>query len=150
MNTVMKFIIFLRASLSLKHRLLGANSNYLLLHCNVRWLSKGRVLAGVWAIRNEIKMFLEQQKNHKARQIAQFLEDERKKYFMAFLSWHNRTHKWPQLKTAGQDQLCLWFGSSCPVFPAEVGDFQSGSPRELYTFSHGSGSTHLDDVWLHI
>ena len=30
-------------------------------------------------------MFLEQQKNHKARQIAQFLEDERKKDFMAFL-----------------------------------------------------------------
>ena len=93
MNTGMKLINFLRASSSHKHCLLrefltevDANSNDLLLHCNVRWLSKGRVLARVWAIRNEIKMFLEQQKNHKARQFAHFLEDERKKRFYGLLS----------------------------------------------------------------
>ena len=61
-----------------------SNSNDRLLHCSVRWLSKGRVLAGVWAIRNEIKMFLEQQKNHKASLLI-FWKMREKKNVMAFL-----------------------------------------------------------------
>ncbi|ROL42531.1 Protein FAM200B [Anabarilius grahami] len=92
MDTVMKLINFLRASSSLQHRHLreflpevDANANYLLLHCNVRWLSKGRVLARFWAVRNEIKMFLAQLKNNKARWFSKFLEDERKINIMAFL-----------------------------------------------------------------
>ena len=51
MNTMMKCINFLRTSSSLQHRLLRefledfeANANDLLLHNNVRWLSKGNAL----------------------------------------------------------------------------------------------------------
>lgn len=62
-------------------------------------------------------MFLEQQKNHKPREFAQFLEDEINKACYGLLGWHKLTPKWPQPKTA-----------------AEVGDFQSGSPRGLYTY----------------
>lgn len=88
----MKLIKFLRASSSLQHRFLreflaevDANANALLLHCNVRWLSKGRVLARFWVVRNEIKMFVAQLKKNKARWFSQFLEDERKINIMAFL-----------------------------------------------------------------
>lgn len=35
----------------------------LLLHSNVRWLSKGKVLERLWAIREEIKAFLSEQKS---------------------------------------------------------------------------------------
>lgn len=52
---------FLRASLSLQHRLLRgflteviANYDDLVLHNNVRWHSKGRALERFWAIREEI------------------------------------------------------------------------------------------------
>ncbi len=65
MNTMMKLINFLRASSSLQHRLLRefledveANANDLLLHNNVRWLSKGNSLGRFWSIRKEIAAFL--------------------------------------------------------------------------------------------
>lgn len=63
LNTVIKLVNFLRASSSHQHRLLqestevDADSNDLLLHCNIRWLRKGKVLARFWAIRNEKKMW---------------------------------------------------------------------------------------------
>ncbi|KAK7151634.1 hypothetical protein R3I94_008087 [Phoxinus phoxinus] len=73
METIMKLVNYLRASSALQHRLLRAfltkaNAVYddLLLHNNVRWLSKGRVLERFWAIRKDLEMFLSQQKNVKA------------------------------------------------------------------------------------
>ncbi|KAK0147349.1 SCAN domain-containing protein 3 [Merluccius polli] len=59
---VMKIINFLRASSSYQHRLLKeflreveANADDLLLHNNVRWLSKVRVLERFWSIRRDSK-----------------------------------------------------------------------------------------------
>ncbi len=64
MNTILKMIHFLRASSSYQHRMLrkllrevDANSDDLLLHNNVRWLSKGSVLARFWSIRREVAFF---------------------------------------------------------------------------------------------
>ncbi|KAF3858908.1 hypothetical protein F7725_012109 [Dissostichus mawsoni] len=58
-------IHFLRASSSYQHRMLreflrevDANADDLLLHNNVRWLSKGRVLERFWSIRREVAAFL--------------------------------------------------------------------------------------------
>lgn len=75
MNTVMKLINFLRASSSLQHRLLRefladveAEANDLLLHNNVRWLSKGNALGRFWSVRKEIAAFLEPIKSQKATQ----------------------------------------------------------------------------------
>ena len=55
----------------------------LLLHNNVKWLSKGRVLECFWAIRLGIKTFLSEQKSDKA---TQYLEDEEKTKTVAFLT----------------------------------------------------------------
>lgn len=119
---------FLRASSSQKHQYrleflteVGANSNNLTAALQRR-LSKGRVLERFWANRNEINMFLEQQKNHKPRGFAQFLEDEINKACYGLLGWHKLTPKWHQPKTAGQEQLSGGFGRSCLVFSEEVGD----------------------------
>ncbi|MBN3306723.1 SCND3 protein, partial [Amia calva] len=91
MNIIMKLINFLRASSS-QHRLLReflkeveANANDLLLHNNVRWLSKGRVLERFWSIRKEITAFLVQLKSQKATQFSLFLQDESKMDIVAFL-----------------------------------------------------------------
>lgn len=93
MTTMMKLINFLRASSALQHRLLrsfltevDADFDDLLLHNNVRWLSKGRVLKRFWAIRNELQEFLSQQKSAKAEQFLEFLRDAGKMETVAFLT----------------------------------------------------------------
>ncbi|KAK0142367.1 SCAN domain-containing protein 3 [Merluccius polli] len=55
-----------------------ANANDLLLHNNVRWLSKGNALGRFWSIRTEIAAFLKQVKSQKATQFSLFLQDEHK------------------------------------------------------------------------
>ena len=92
MNTMMRMINFLRASSSLQHRQLReflreveANSDDLLLHNNVRWLSKGRVLERFWSIREEIKTFMAQLKSQKAMQFLLFLQNTEKMDHVAFL-----------------------------------------------------------------
>ncbi|MGH0143643.1 UNVERIFIED_CONTAM: hypothetical protein FKN15_008789 [Acipenser sinensis] len=76
-----------------KHRLLRGfltevNASYddLLLHNNVRWLSKDRGLECFWAIREEIRSFLSEQKSEKAAQFTEFLEDVEKMQTAAFLA----------------------------------------------------------------
>jgi len=92
MNTMMRMINFLRASSSHQHRMLreflrevDANADDLLLHNNVRWLSKGRVLERFWSIRGEIAAFLAQLKSQKATPFSLFLEDDKKMDIVAFL-----------------------------------------------------------------
>jgi hypothetical protein len=70
MTTMTKLINLLRATSSLQHRLLrgiltevNASFDELQQHNNVRWLSQGRVLEHFWAIQEEIKAFLLEQKS---------------------------------------------------------------------------------------
>ncbi|XP_045076200.1 SCAN domain-containing protein 3-like [Coregonus clupeaformis] len=92
MNTMMKMINFLRASSSYQHRMLreflrevDANADDLLLHNNVRWLSKGRVLERFWSIRRELASFLAELSSQKATQFSLFLENEKWMDNVAFL-----------------------------------------------------------------
>ncbi|XP_039632273.1 SCAN domain-containing protein 3-like [Polypterus senegalus] len=92
MSTMMKMIHFLRASSSFQHRMLreflrevDANADELLLHNNVRWLSKGRVLARFWSIRREVASFLAELRSQKASQFSFFLENEKQMDNVAFL-----------------------------------------------------------------
>jgi len=73
METIMKLVNFLRLTSALQHRLLrsflsevSASYDDLLVHNNVRWLSKGRVLERFWAIRKELQTFLKDQNSVKA------------------------------------------------------------------------------------
>ena len=91
MTTVMRLVNFLRASSALQHRLLrsfltevNAELDDLLLHNNVRWLSKGKVLECFWTLRKELETFLLDQKSAKAKQFVEFMQNEEK--IVAFLS----------------------------------------------------------------
>ncbi|KAK0154982.1 SCAN domain-containing protein 3 [Merluccius polli] len=92
MNTMIKMINFLRASSSYQHRMLreflrevDANADDLLLHNNVRWLSKGRVLERFWSIRREVAAFMEELRSQKATEFSLFLKDEKRMDNVAFL-----------------------------------------------------------------
>ena len=82
MTTVMSLVNFLRASSALQHRLLrsfitevNAEFDDLLLHNNVRWLSKGKVLERFWTLRKELETFLLNQKSPKAKPFVEFLQN---------------------------------------------------------------------------
>ncbi|RXN32926.1 SCAN domain-containing 3-like isoform X2 [Labeo rohita] len=81
-----------RSSSSYQHRMLreflrevDADADDLLLHNNVRWLSKGRVLSRFWSIRREVASFLAQAASQKATQFSDFLENEKHMDNVAFL-----------------------------------------------------------------
>ncbi|KAM3833953.1 protein FAM200A-like [Diretmus argenteus] len=82
MDTVTKLVNFVRESSSLQHRLfralleeMSAEHTDLLLHNDVRWLSKGRVLERVCDLRDELLSFLSSLQSQKAETFHSFLSD---------------------------------------------------------------------------
>ena len=82
MDTVTRLVNFVRESSSLQHRLfralleeMSAEHKDLLLHNDVRWLSKGRVLERVCDLRDELVSFLSSLQSPKAREFLGFLTD---------------------------------------------------------------------------
>ncbi|XP_053177223.1 SCAN domain-containing protein 3-like [Scomber japonicus] len=94
MDKVMKVIHFVRGTSSTQHRLFrqlvaeleDAAHDDLLLHNDVRWLSKGKALDRFCALLNEIKAFLRMSKNKAAADHLILLEDEKFMSNVAFLS----------------------------------------------------------------
>ena len=93
METVMKIVNYFQSTSALQHRLLqsffaeiDASSDDLLLHNNVRWLSKGQVLQGFWAIKKELHTFLKGQNSVKAKLCLDFLEDDVEMETVGFLA----------------------------------------------------------------
>ncbi len=84
MDTVTRLVNFVRESSSLQHRLLrtfleemSAEHHDLLLHNDVRWLSKGRVLERVCDLRDELASFLSSLQSQKAQEFQLFLSDDK-------------------------------------------------------------------------
>ena len=65
---------------------IDASYDDLLLHNNVRWLNKGRVLQRFWAIKKELHTFRKGQNSVKAKLFWHFLEDDVKMETTGFLS----------------------------------------------------------------
>ena len=64
----------------------NAEFDDLLLHNNVRWLSKGKVLERFWTLRKELETFLLNQNGPKAKPFVEFLQNNEKMEIVAFLS----------------------------------------------------------------
>ncbi|XP_010775227.1 protein FAM200A-like [Notothenia coriiceps] len=82
MDTVKRLVNFVRESSSLQHRLfrslleeMSSEHKDLLLHNDVRWLSKGRVLERVCDLRDELVSFLSSLQSQKAHEFLSFLTD---------------------------------------------------------------------------
>ncbi|KAJ4946945.1 hypothetical protein JOQ06_008988 [Pogonophryne albipinna] len=82
MDTVTRLVNFVRESSSLQHRLfrslleeMSSEHKDLLLHNDVRWLSKGRVLERVCDLRDELVSFLSSLQSQKAHEFLSFLTD---------------------------------------------------------------------------
>ena len=87
MDTVMSIVNFIRSTSSLQHRLFRqlladtfADHTDLLVHNDVRWLSKGKVLDCFCELRQEIVSFLRTCKHKRAVNLLEGMLDER---FMA-------------------------------------------------------------------
>ncbi|XP_067949668.1 general transcription factor II-I repeat domain-containing protein 2-like [Watersipora subatra] len=93
MLDIMKLINFLRSKSCLRHRQLRkflqeSDSQYdeLLVHHNVRWLSKGRALQRVWTVRQNIEQFLSEIGEDAAKRFLEIFRSEHSLRDMAFLT----------------------------------------------------------------
>jgi hypothetical protein len=92
MTTIMKLVNFLRSTSSLQHRLFKAflsevDAEYddLLVHNDVRWLSKGKVLQRFWILKEEVHQYLQTLSSEKAAGFADKLNNENFMQIVAFL-----------------------------------------------------------------
>ncbi|KAK0152133.1 SCAN domain-containing protein 3 [Merluccius polli] len=94
MDRVMRIINFVRGTSSTQHRLFrqlvadseDATHDDLLLHNDVRWLSKGKALDRFCALLGEVKAFLMSSKNKAAADHLVFIQDEKFMSNVAFLA----------------------------------------------------------------
>jgi len=88
----MKVVNYIRANSSMQHRLFksfleqsSAPYDDLLLHNDVRWLSKGRVMERFWSLRTEVNEFLQTLSGAKTEIFQTFMSDASSMARIAFL-----------------------------------------------------------------
>lgn len=93
MDSVMAIINFIRCTSSLQHRLfrklltdMSAEYNDLLIHNDIRWLSKGNALKRFCELREEIVVFLRSSKLKKAGKFLSLVENDEFNAIVCFLS----------------------------------------------------------------
>lgn len=93
MDSVMAIINFIRCTSSLQHRLfrkllidMSAEYKDLLIHNDIRWLSKGNALKRFCELKEEILVFLQSSKLKKAGKYLSLMENEELNATVCFLS----------------------------------------------------------------
>uniref|UniRef100_A0A8C4T636 HAT C-terminal dimerisation domain-containing protein n=1 Tax=Erpetoichthys calabaricus TaxID=27687 RepID=A0A8C4T636_ERPCA len=130
MSTLVKLMNFLRCNSSLQHRLfhsfleeMSAEFGDLLLHNDVRWLSKGRVLERFWNLREDVADFLQSLNTKKAAEFLTFIQDSDKVALLAFLvdiMGHINTLN---LSLQGADKTIVELQEKCCAFETKLSIF---------------------------
>ena len=108
----------------------NAEFDDLLLHNNVRWLSKGKVLERFWTLRKELETFLLNQKSPKAKPFVEFLQNNEKIEIVAFLSDINCHLNDLNLKLQGKNNtVCILMSAIC-AFQRKLEIFKSDIQEE--------------------
>lgn len=107
----------------------------LLLHNNIRWLSKGKVLERFWAIRNELQVFLSEQKSAKAKLFMDFLQNPEKMAAVAFLTDITSHLNNLNLKLQGKNNTVCELMSAVWAFQRKLEVFKSDLQVGCLTFS---------------
>lgn len=127
MLLMMKLVNFIRSNSSLQHRLFrsfldesSAQYGDLLLHNDVRWLSKGRVLERFWSIRGEVLQFLGSLKAKKATDFVDFITDVAKMTTVAFLVDITGYLNELNLQLQGRNKTVIDLQQKCKSFQAKL------------------------------
>lgn len=141
MDSVMAIINFIRAASSLQHRLfrqlladMSADHSDLLLHNDVRWLSKGNALKRVCDLREEIVAFLRDSKHKKANTFLLQMLDDGFVSQMCFLSdiFHHLNEL--NLGLQGRNKTVVDVAESLTAFQKKIVIFSSDLTNRMLHF----------------
>lgn len=141
MKSVMSIVNFIRAKSSLQHRLFKAlvqendtQFDDLLLHNNVRWLSKGNVLQRFFNLLNEIELFLIQSTHLSAKDYHEFISDNSNIATIAFLTDIFQHINSFNLKLQGNQKLICHLVSEVNCFCRKIDFFYKILVMNVYIF----------------
>lgn len=141
MQRMTKLINFLKAKSALRHRqlrnfLCELEAPYadLLILNNVRWLSKGNAISRIWALRDELTLFLETIQNDTAKEFLQMMrsvEDMRDLAFLVDILGHMNSFNL-QLQGKGRIVTSLW--AAVKSFKLQLEVFQDDLDQNFIHF----------------
>lgn len=160
MDTVMSIVNFIRSTSSLQHRLfrqlladMSAEHTDLLVHNDVRWLSKGKVLDRFCELRQEIVSFLRTCKNKRATNLMERMLNDQfmaEVHFLGDIFGHLNTLN---LKVQGREKsvadlvesLCA-FKTKLTIFTADLMPTKLQHFPQLCAFMSTSPGAHITPV----
>ncbi|CAG5116250.1 unnamed protein product [Candidula unifasciata] len=150
MDMVMKIINFIRSSSSLQHRLFRqlleeteADYKDLLLHNDVRWLSKGKALDRFWSIKEEMICFLGNCSHNKAEKFRKVLPTITNRMIDLLKKLQdNFNNRFEDFSIP--NNVMLFVRDPFKIPPA--GDFSSNAKKLLPSVDEGSLQLELVDI----
>ncbi|KAL1276907.1 hypothetical protein QQF64_023580 [Cirrhinus molitorella] len=105
-----------------------------LLHNNVWWLSKGKVLEWFWALRKVLETFLLDQKSAKAKPFVDFMKNEEEMEVVAFLTDITSHLSYLNLKLQGKNSKVCDLMSTVCAFQRNLEVFKCDLQQNLLHF----------------